>query len=323
MKNIRKNYYLGLEKGMGNYRKRKYKRKSGKLKSAVDYLLKISRVNTQALFYGFREANSIADGSGKVVLKTDLVSGNEFPIHLYPLRAIIQGGSVPIGGMKVQSNGYNHTTLGNIEYMGSKGNTIQDGANIKVRQLFCNYHDIKLLLWAEADRKTTFEIMLVKFRSEDMDPALNLVVTDTDVQLRRALMYKLQLIRSLITNPVVKGEVLQGNATAELKILWKKKYTLKETLSTEDQNRHRLVKIFKQCDQIVTFAESPTISLSDVLDADEVVEQLVDDTPTTYPRAHEQVFLVVMGNCHAEDESMSYDINIKSKYTVLAEHTQA
>ncbi len=297
------------------------------LREQVNYLTLLNKVNTQSIFYGYREANEISDGLGKQILKTDITTGDELPFHIYPLRNVKMAGTGGSGCLKLNADGHDFTAIGSpttIEYLGSKGNTIQDGESILFRKILCNYHDIKIMLWGEADRKTTFEVLLVKFFDEEFDPALLPVVTDANTQKKRVLLFKDMLLRPMITNPVIAGEVISNSIKKEMKILWRKKYKLRETLSTEDQRQHKLIKIFKKCHEVLDYYETPqTETVANYLNADEIVKEDILNVPSNTPTTPYNLFLIILGNCHAEDETQTYDINIKSKYTLLAEHTQS
>lgn len=293
------------------------------LRATVKYLMKINQVNTQNLFYGYRECNEVADGSGKTILKTDLVTGDELPLHIYPLRGVVMNAAAAVGAMKLNSDGYDFTTIGDIQYLGSTGNTVQDGSAIKFRKLLCNYHDIKIMLWGEADRKTRFEIMLVKLSDIEFDPALEPIVTDVSTQNKRILLFKALLLRKMITNPIIGGEVIGTSIRREMKILWRKEYNLRETLSTEDQAQHKIVKIFRPCHDVVDYNETNKIeSVANFLNADEVIHEDFVASVQRVPRTQDNLFLIITGNANKEDETLSYDINIKSKYTLLAETIQ-
>ncbi len=300
----------------GNY-------KMPSIRQQLAYLNKMMKVNTQQIFFGYREANELSDGTGKVILKTDLVTGDELPLHIYPLRNIRQAGTSAVGGISLDSDGHDFSTLASIQYLGTKGQAVQDAQAMTVRKLFCNYHDIKIMLWGQATKKNIFKLYLVKFQDEELDPALAPVVTDQDIRDKRVLLFKNHFLRSAITNPVIAGEVLSNNIKREMTVLWTKTYSIRETLSTEDQAQYRLVKIFKKCHNVVDYFESPkTETVSNYLDADEIVAEDILNAPTNIPRTQDNIFLIITGNANAEDQTLTYDINIKSKYTVMGEHTQ-
>lgn len=294
-------------------------KKIAKQNQHIKYIKSILKSQTLSFYYVARECNEISQGLGAISLKRDQVGGSEMPLHIYPLDNIVNDGVQPVAAYKLNSNGYDFDSLGiNVEGGGVTGQTHTTmgainamGKNI----LHKNYSDIKILLWGQPTRKTVFRIMLCRFLDEDLDMTLEPTTSNAERQEKRQILFTHQLLKKIISNPVV-SSVVQKNANKRYKILWSKNYTIRERLSTEDENKHRLVKIFRKENKSLNYQDSPEIAVN--LDADAVVHQDPSEPPTTYPSTSRQkTFLIITANCNAEDSTATYDIQMKSKYTMI------
>lgn len=124
-------------------------------------LSQLVKLNTVDLFYGFREANELENGSGKLTLSDNQLS-NVMPLHIYPLSSIINNGVTPPGGYVLKTNGYDFASLGSIEFMGAKGAISASPTTQELPSLLHRYSDIRMLFWSSAKRKTNFRVSLVK-----------------------------------------------------------------------------------------------------------------------------------------------------------------
>jgi hypothetical protein len=284
---------------------------------------KLYRLCTQNVFFGLREANEISDGTGAQTIKLDETTGSELPLHIYPLANVIQGGSASAGGFKLTSNGYDFGSLQNTQHMGNKGNSVQDIQDISMKQAIWNYVDIQLCLWGETDRKTEFTCYIIAFNDPIYDPCINTTVTASsrEANLRQNLFEEF-FVKRVATNPVVRHEqVLHRDTKKAMRILWKKKYVLRETLSTEDQNKYRHVSIFRRLNKYVHY-DHDYIAAGSSLQADAVDFHNASSTPDNFPHTRENLFFMITALNSAEDEQCTYDISLKSKFTTLAETAQ-
>ena len=159
--------------------------------------------------------------------------------------------------------------------------------------------------------------MLIQILDEELDPTLSASTTNVDTQKKRRMLYQLKFTKPLSSNPVV-SEVSTRQLDRGYKILWKKVYKLREQRSTEDELQHKLVKLFRQVNKVKKFQESPDLTNVDVNNADNVDYNEAEEAPSTMPtHSKDNLFLVIVSNKSAEDQSASYDINIKQKYTLI------
>jgi len=266
-----------------------------------------------------RQCNEISVGNGLLSLKRDESGGSEYPLHIYPLDSIVNDGNQPIGGYKLNSNGYDFDTLGcNVEGGGLTGQSHANMGNINAMGkniLHKNYTDIKLLLWGHANRKTTFNLSLVRFKDEDLDVTLAPITTNGETQEKRQLFFTHKMLKKIMSNPII-SNVTSKTSRQRFNVVWSKSYTIRETLSTESQAKHRVVKIFRKENKSLSYKDSPEVVLD--LAADSVVHEDPSEPPTTYPsQSRLKTFLIVTSNVNAEDDVNTYDIQIKSKYTMI------
>jgi hypothetical protein len=323
-RNNRKRFMKKFKKSLKNNKrfKRKYRRKTTHPLRLLSSLYKIA---TQSHYYGVREANEIADGSGKQILTTNLTDAGDgsLPIHIYSLGNIKQGGTAESCAFTVDKTGTDFIDLQNLERFGVDGNTIQDAADLTTAKAIQNYTDIRLCLWGEADRKTQYKISLVRLLDTRLDPNIDLTTSDAPTQELRQAIFGHYFTRAQMSNPVIRGErVLSAQQKKSFKVLWSKTYTLRETLSTEDEAQYRLVKIFRKMNSIKHYRDDGSIPAPS-LDADAVQKYDPTSGLVGFPHTNNNLFLIITALNSAEDESCSYDINLKNKFTILAEHTQA
>lgn len=285
----------------------------------INYLKSMMKALSKNLYYGFREANEVGDGAGKITIKNDQTTGTELPLHIYSLNNVVNDGAAISAGWYLKSNGYDFTSLGNVEFMGCEGQNDASQATIDglgKNILYSNYHDIRLMLWGKSTRKAVYKIMLVQLLDEELDPNINTTTTKGNTQEKRQMLYVGKLLRPIMLNPVIR-EVHTKQLESGYKILWQKTYKLDETLSTEDEAQHKLVKIFRQRNRNINYQESPNLALS-TISADAVNYASPNESPTGYPtHSKNNLFLIIIANNSLEDDSSTYDINIKSKYTLL------
>lgn len=302
-----------------SYRKKRCNRNIKKNSYKISYLNKMIKSMSLSFYYGIRESNDVHNNSGGVSITRDETTGSELPLHIYPLESIVNDNVQPVGGYKLHSNGYDFTTLGmNVEGMGVVGqnHTTMGDINTKGKNiLYKNFTDIRLLLWGHQSKKTVFKIYLVKLYDEDLDPTLNPTTTDTESQEKRQILFQQKMLKRIIGNPVVR-EPINNSMRVKYQVKWSKTYVIDETLSTEDENKHLLVKIFRKENRNIDYQESPSINSN--LGSDVVSYQTPTEPPTTYPsHSGSKNYLIITSNCSQEDRVNTYDIQIQSKYSMI------
>ena len=299
--------------------RRRLRNKLRKHGSHINYIKKVLNSTTKKLFFGIRDANEIATGNGKLSLVQDLVTGSEYPLHIFPLNNIINDGNSQSGGYKLDSNGYDFTSLLNVENYGADGQTHIDHTaanNLGKNILYNNYNEIRLLLWGRAARKSVFRVSIISLRDDELDPNLSPTTTNTDTQEKRQIFFLYHLLKPMITNPVVNDSSGIKQLHGAGKVLWSKTYKVRETLSTEDEAQHKFVKIFRKRNKLLRFQESPSTAAQLTADGVGIIGN--NETPSNYPaHSKDNLFLVVTGNSTTEDDALTYDISVKSKYTLL------
>lgn len=298
--------------------RRMIKRRNNK-RSLPSYLKSVLKTIQTSVFYGVREANEISDGIGKQVLETDTLNSIH-PLHIYPLVNVINDAVTPAAGYHMDHSGTTYVSLGdNIQNMGAVGQLSQPVTALDAlskKQMYLNYHDIKILLWGRDTKKTVFNVSLVKFYKDELCPLVGTTTDSEGNELRQ--QFTLDMLRHL-SNPVVnenhKRPGLQG-----YKVIWSKTYKIRETLSTEDERQHKLVKLFRKEDRLINFERpSQSTPTNALLDADTIFNHETGGDAYTHPwETKRNLYLVITSNVTQDDtNNATYDISIKSKYTVM------
>lgn len=307
------------------YKKRQVRRYRKKSSRYTSYILKqlsmLKHILYQRLMFGIRQVSDFGTSNGQLFLQMDQTTDNVLPLHIFPLCNIINNSTTPVGGYELKDNGYDFGSLGNIEVLGTDGNTIQINDNMTLDKVIWNYIDIRMLLYGQADRRSDYRILLLQVSDKDLQIERDPVTTDTEEQEHRKTLFH-HLVRPFISNPIMRHEHILGDTRKKIKILWDKKYTIRETLSTENREKHKQVKIFRKINKVVDFRSTPQGD-TPVIDPDTVVYHNNDSGVQTYPEHRDQIYLVVIGSGYDDDDVCSYDISVKSVFTTLGEHTQS
>lgn len=301
---------------------RRYNKKNKNSSKRVNIMSKLMRLNTCNLYYGFREVNELEAGAGKLTLQNNAL-GNVKPLHIFPLNSIINKSTTPFGGFVLKQNGYDFSSLGNVEFLGADGAISASPATQELQSTLLRYNNIKLLFWSSPARKTTFRCSIVKIFDEDFIPSTT-AITDVNIQNKVSLFYDWKMLRSLTSNPIVANENIGKQLKGKVKILWSKDYQIDELLNDRDEHHYKEVKIFRKEDKICHYKELPVINAAPSIDDPDVVRyDNFETNTTTYPLTPQQTYLIITANTtlsQAEDavnfHTATYDINIKNKHTV-------
>jgi len=299
---------------------------------------KMSSITTASLFYAVREVNDIDAGIGALELSENQTN---LPLFIFPLRSVQQKTTSGQGVYQLKLNTYDFTetvtTLGSKsgqgagakitwEYQGQIGNNAYPVSDFKVMLL--RYTSIKLLLYQHDKKDITFTVQLVQLKDKILDPCYVTTTTDIQEQQIRKKFYYYHLLRSQISNPLLENE---ENYTAEIKnkfkIIWKKKYTFNEKLSTADAVNYRQVKIFTKYDKVIKYNEDTKIGAVAIGSIDEIPDVVrwnaSISAPSCTPATPDNLFLIITANAsksYAEDNSnydkITFDVAIKNKFTI-------
>lgn len=324
------------------YSKRKYKRKKitpaqrarmAKARKVLRGLLynnkiqrKLNSMVNQNMFWGAKSINEIEDGTGSVVLQ-DNASADELPLLLVSLRTIKNETETTPCIFKLKQNGYDFTGIENVIELGQSGaSDLHSWHMNKRKSLLHRYSQVKLLLWQEQARDVHFNVKLVQFRDDALNPyETNLVTTDTEVQDKRKMFFKFLQLRSILSNPLIKNtENLSRDIKKCYRIIWNKDYHLQEQSADFDQSSYKLINIFRKFDQVIDFSGKKQLENETGFNDPESIFQPKqhEDTQATPAEGSKNIFLIISSNCttsQAENPSgydtHTLDILLKSKYT--------
>jgi len=300
---------------------------------------KMSSITTASLYYTVREVQDIDAGKGALELSENQTN---LPLMIFPLRNIQQKTASGQGVYQLKLNTYDFTetisTLAaksgqgagakiTVQYAGQIGNNAYPVSDFTVMLL--RYTSIKLLLYQHDKKDVTFTVRLVQLKDKVLDPCYTTTTTDLEEQQIRKKFYYYHLLRSQISNPLLENE---ENYTMEIKdkfkILWKKKYTFNEKLSTADAVNYRQVKIFTKYDKVIKYNENSKIGSVAIGAIDDNPDEprwnaTAGYAPLPTPATIDNLFLIVTANAsksYAEDnvnfDKITFDISIKNKFTI-------
>jgi hypothetical protein len=156
---------------------------------------------------------------------------------------------------------------------------------------------------------------MVKFLDDVFDPNNFLTTTNSLVQRTRSSFFS-HLLRSNL-NPCIKSEsLLTKDVRRMFKILSTKKVVIKEQLSTNDEIPYKSVRIMKKINKLMSYTND---GLPEIVDDQVDVVELIDPSLLTvrdYPNTLDNTFMIIVGDCIDDNTNQTYDINIKSKFTI-------
>jgi len=302
-------------------------------------------------YFGSKMINEVEEASGAVVLQ-DNASADELPIVVCSLRAVRNNSHLPTQIMKLEQDGYsfknindnNGNNAGEVKHLGTSGNVSNnaDPKDLKYRRLLHRYTQIKLLLWQNPKRDSTYKIQLIQIKDPDLNPQITGFSTNLGqvVKDKRTMFWKYLQLRSLMSNPIISGtENLTKGIKGGYKVIWSKQYHLEERHNDYDENSYKQVNIFRRFDKVINYNKTPSVSTSDasetaIRDPETIVwSDITDDVQGIPQYTQDDIFLVISSNCSksqseaaaendpADFDTRSFDILIKSKYSSTIDTT--
>lgn len=291
-------------------------------------MYKMFRATTAKLSYGTREANDLDVGSGKVVLQdtTIAVTGtSRLPLIMYPLRSIINGGTIGKANFILDESGYNFNSTANIDFLGGANLDADPTIASRIKKMVHQDTRIKLLFWQNALKDVRFTVRLIRFNSKEMDPAYGATTTDPEVQDKRRQLFYFLMLRQQLSNPIVGGmEHHSRDIKADFEVLFKKDIHIQEQSVAHDEKHYEQIDIYKKYDHLVAFRESPTVNTDSITNGDNpdvIFYPSNTEVPTAYPDHRAQIYLMITANTTKSDrddavnfDKATFDIALKSNY---------
>lgn len=287
-------------------------------------------------YFSYASVNESFDSNnnqpGANILTFDDVTSNTLPCHIYHLTAHESANATSVRARKdLKTNLHDFVTPNPSTYTktATTGYQAVPSANDEEHRFMLHrYSNIKMVLWGRSAFKTVYNVKLIKLLDSDLDPFENATITDTTKQYTREAFYS-AMMKQHVSNPIATSKHHLSNFKGKFQIVWEKNYTIREKLSTEDQMKHKIVKIFRQHDKLLDYASESRLANFPADRLDDPEEELtVNETVTNLqdvPKQRQRLFLMVTANAtrntsegaDSATDWPSYDITITNKFSCL------
>jgi len=276
--------------------------------------------------FGMRKINEHENHIGQQTLSW---SNTHYPLDIININSIVNtnGTNTATGSMlkALQTDGYSFSGIENVSLQNKYGGTTTQGID-EVKSLYHRWSKINLCLWADTLRATIFKVYLVKLKDRVLDPYDSRNdSTSAEVQDARKQLYLQYFLNNQLSHPIVPPSKISKDIFKKFDIVWRKTYIIDEQLNDRDQRPHRIVKLFRRNDRLISYNRNEALVANNVDNPESIATINNDSNKKAYPvRTSDQLFMVITANCtksQAEDgvnyHKATYDLLVESKYTTI------
>jgi len=299
----------------------------------IDKVLATKMSNKYFAYVSVNESfDSNSNQPGSNILTFDDTISNTMPCHIYHLTGHESANTSGVRArrdLKTDLHDFATPNPSNYTKTATTGYAAVPTPNDEEHRFMLHrYSNIKMVLWGREAFQTTYNIKLLRLMDSDLDPFENDTITDTTKQYTREAFYS-SMMKQHVSNPIATSKHHLSSFKNKFKIVWEKNYTIREKLSTEDQMKFKIVKIFRQHDRLLDYASESRLANFPADNIDNPEEELtVNETVTNLqdvPKQGQRLFLMVTANVTKKSSEgavsttdwPSYDISITNKFSCL------